>query len=1146
MTKNEHLSLKKANIRRTCRIMRVLFLCLTLGIGVCFSNNSYSQSTKISLNLNNKTIKQVLTEIEKNSEFVFFYQDDIIDVNRRVSVNADNETIEDILNEILSVSDNTYFVSDRSIYIVKDELDSNINDIEQQQKKQITGVVYDALGESIIGANIIEKGTTNGTVTDIDGKFTLHVDNNAVLLVSYIGYLTQEISTADKTSFEITLQEDTQSLEELVVTGFGLAQKKATLTGTISSISSSDIERSNASTTSGALVGKIAGLNTRQVNGEPGQGTYMNIRNMGTPLFVIDGMQCDEGQFNNIDFNDIESISILKDASASIYGMRAANGVVVVTTKRGKKDTKNTVSFNGYYGWQSLSLYAKPADSKTYVTNYVQSETISGTDRTISQEDYAKWQAGTEKGYQGFDWADFIWRTAPQYYMNLNVSGGTGKTNYYVSMGRMEQEAMIRNFNGFNRTNVQTNIDMQINDRLKLGASMNGRVEQRRNPASPESNVYWIPRWSMYRNLPTKRPYANDNPLYPQYVSSYGMTNFAIYNYDQLGYSDDTWRVIQLNGDIEYKLLEGLKLKGLFGYYFTYNRNDKHEYSYSLYSYDPIADSYDEIEAKPAGSRWRGTSHSETLTSNIQLAYNKQFELHKVDAVAGFEAIKVDNPGYNMNSIPVSNVIDLIDFKSLNGFSDWRQNNASARLGWLINVNYDYSNKYLMQFSARYDGSWKFPPNHRWGFFPSGSLGWRISEEVFWQNTNLTKFIDDFKIRASYGVVGDDNVSGYGNFDYLSGYVYNSGTSGVIDGEYIVGSQARGLAVTTLSWMKAKILDVGFDAAFLGNRLIAQFDYFRRLRTGLPESRYDVSIPVEVGFSLPKENLNSDMHKGVDMAVKWSDKVGDFNYSIGGNMTYSRFYNWEQYKPRFGNSWEYYRNSAHHRIGNINWGYEAIGQFQNWEEIAVYPIDIDGQGNKTIRPGDIIYKDVNKDGVINWMDERPIGYAEGQIPSLNWGLNFSFDWKEFDLAFDLTGGALSSWSRNWEGMRPFHDGGNNPQYYMEDTWHLADIWDVNSEYLPGKYPVLIAGNNNHSNYSRHSTFWTVNTNYLKLRNIEIGYAFPKTWLSKIQLSELRLYLSGTNLITWTNTFHTDPETTNDAGLDYPGARVINIGLNVKF
>lgn len=1128
-----------SNIKYFFRIMRISLFLLFVCVWQAMATGVEAQNAEIKISSNSLTIRQLIKEIEEQTDYLVVFRDQDIDVNEVISFPANSAKVSELLDNLARNSDVGYRFENDYITLIHEPVKAT------QDKKKIAGTVHDVNGDPVVGANIVEKGTVNGTISDIEGHFSLSVSTDATLTISYIGYKPVEIKVANRPSLSIILQEDSEVLDEVVITGFGLSQKKATLTGAISSINSNDIERSNASTTSGALVGKIAGLNTRQVNGEPGQSTYLNIRNMGTPLFVIDGMQCDEGQFNNIDFNDIESISILKDASAAIYGMRAANGVVVVTTKRGKKNSRNTVSFNGYYGWQSLSKFAHPADAKTYVKSYIQSETISGANRTYTPEDWEKWQAGTEKGYTGFDWADFIFRTAPQYYANINVSGGSEKTNYYFSIGRMDQAAMLRNFDGFNRTNVQMNIDAQINNRLKIGASMNGRVEQRKNPASPESNIYWIPRWSLFRNLPTKGPYANDNPEYPQFVSSYGMTNFAIFNYDQLGYSNDIWRVLQLNGDIEYKIWDNLKIKGLFGYYLTYNRNDKHEYSYNLYSYDPATDVYNEIKAKPAGGHYRGTSHSETLTSNIQLSYDKKIGNHKIDAVVGFEAMKVDNPGYSINSVPVSNVIDLIDYNSINSFSDWRQNNASARLGWLGRATYDYANKYMLEFSARYDGSWKFPPNHRWGFFPSGSVGWRISQEAFWQESKLAKVFNDLKIRGSYGIVGDDNVSGYGNFDYLTGYYYNA-TSGVIDGELVLGSQARGLAVTSLSWMKAKILDVGLDAAFLNNRLMAQFDFFRRLRTGLPASRYDLSIPKEAGFDLPKENLNTDMHRGFDIAIKWSDKISDFSYSVGGNMTYARFWDWEQYKPRFGNSWEYYRNSIHHRVGYINWGYEAIGQFQNWEEIATYPVDLDGQGNKTMRPGDIIYKDVNNDKIINSMDERPIGYAEGQMPVINFGFNFSFAWKGFDLAFDFTGGAVGSWSRNWEGMRPFHDGGNNPQYYMEDTWHLADIWDAESEYLPGKNPVLIAGNNNHSNYARHSTFWTVNTKYLKLRNLEFGYTFPKEWLSKISLSDLRIYVSGTNLFTLTNTFQTDPETTNDAGLDYPTSRVVNIGLNVKF
>ena len=408
----------------------------------------------------------------------------------------------------------------------------------------------------------------------------------------------------------------------------------------------------------------------------------------------------------------------------------------------------------------------------------------------------------------------------------------------------------------------------------------------------------------------------------------------------------------------------------------------------------------------------------------------------------------------------------------------------------------------------------------------------------------MSSIFSDFKLRGSYGLVGDDNVDGYAAFDYMTGYNYKNGGS-VIDGEYTIGSVPRGLPVTTLSWIKAKILDIGFDAAFLDNRLTGQFDFFRRHRTGLPASRYDVLLPSEVGFSLPKENLNSDVHMGYDAIVKWSDRINDFTYSIGGNVTYARFYDWEQYKPRFSNSWDVYRNSIDHRFGYVNWGLEAIGQFESWEEIATYPIDNDRQGNKTLRPGDIKYKDVNGDGVINSMDERPVGYREGATPVLNWGLNFAFGWKGFDLSFDLTGGALASWYQDYEQRNPFHDGGNNPQYYMEDTWHLADIWDADSELIKGTYPMLLIGNSSHSNYW-NSTFWKKNVKYVKLRNLEFGYTLPKHIIQKVLISDLRFYVAGTNLFTITNIKGVDPESDQTNGLGYPTTRVINIGMNLKF
>ena len=1013
------------------------------------------------------------------------------------------------------------------------------------QNINVSGTVIDTYGEPLVGVTIQLQGTAVGTVTDIEGNFTLaNVAPNAVLEVSYVGMKTQLVNVNGRRTLNITLEDDSEVLSEVVVTGFGLAQRKESLTSAIAVIGAADISRSKASTSSGALVGKIAGINSRQPDGRPGASTNIQIRNMGTPLFVIDGIQSDEGQFNNIDFNDIESISVLKDASASIYGVRAANGVVVVNTKRGARNTKNTVTLNTYYGMQSLYDFPKPASATTYIKNYIQSETVQGrTNYRYTKEDYEKWQQGTEKGYVPFDWYDFIFETSPQTYINANISGGSDKINYYMSVSNLNQDAIIVNYGGFNRTNVQMNLSANISDRLRIGGGMNGRIEKRMNPGVPGGDDYWLPRFGTFRNLPTRRPFANDNPLYPTMTSTDPGTNFAWLTYDLSGKYQEAWRVVQLNFEAEYEILDGLKARALASYYLANQKLDNQEYTYKLYDYNAETDTYPVMFENNNPWRERRQGFVEEVTSNIQLSYNKRFADHTIAAVLGMEAIKRDDPSTWVHSIPTSNALHLIDYETMDTYDD-RGNNTQARLGYMSRINYDFANKYLVEFSARYDGSWKFPPNHRWGFFPSGSLGWRISEEIFWRDSKLSDIFSDLKLRGSYGLLGHDNVSGYNAFDYMGGYTYKNGGS-VIDGKYTIGSVPRGLPVTTLSWIKARILDVGLDASFFDGKLSGSFDYFRRIRTGLPASRYDILLPSEVGFSLPRENLNSDMHKGYDFAVNWKDKASDLTYSIGANVTYSRFFDWEQYKPRFSNSWNVYRNSIHQRFGYINWGLEADGQFQSWEEIASWPIDNDRQGNRTLRPGDIKYKDVNGDGVINGMDERPIGYRQDSTPVLNFGMNFSFLWRGFDLAFDLTGGGMSTWYQEWEQRNPFHDGGNNPQYYMENTWRLADIWDANSELIPGKYPMLLIGNSSHSNYW-NSTFWKKNVRYIKVRNLEFGYTVPKSIINKASISDLRLYVAGQNLFGFTNLIGVDPEIQDTNGLAYSTMRIINVGLTLKF
>lgn len=1023
-------------------------------------------------------------------------------------------------------------------------------------QKTIKGVIKDKDGNPVVGATVTLKSKSSIAVsTDENGAFMLAgVNIGELLSITSVGYLSQEVPAA--VNLAITLQDDNSRIEEVVVVGYG-TQKKESVTGAITAISSQDISRSVATTTSGALVGKIAGVNSRMQDGRPGASTGISIRNMGTPLYVIDGVQKDEGQFNNLDFNDIESVSVLKDAAAAIYGVRAANGVVVVTTKKGKRGDNNTFNVNSYYGWQSMFRFPKPADASTYVKSYIQSDAILGTkEPAYTLGDLEKWQQGTEKGYRPFDWYDYILKTSPQTYISGNVSGGSEKINYYLSVGHLDQKSIIRNYGGFNRTNVQMNIDASVSKRLKIGANLNGRIEQRKQPGVPGADDTWQALFAIYRNLPTARPFANDNPLYPTQTSPNAETNFAMLNYDLSGEYQEKWRVMQLNFNAEYRITDDLIAKGTIGYYLANKWMDNQEFTYKLYGYDEKTDTYPVTFSMDNPWRERSISQVEEISTQFTLNYNKRFGKHGVNAVLAAESIKRDNPDVYVHDRPASNALSLIYFQTMDTYNDTGIN-TQARAGFAGRVNYDYDQKYLLELSSRYDGSWKFAPGSRWGFFPSVSAGWRVSSEKFWSE-GLRKVFDDVKLRGSYGVLGDDNLDAwdYFAFGYLSGYNYfrkptrdgyQNITGSTIDGKYVIGSQARGLPVKTLSWIQAHMLNVGLDFSTLNGKLTGSIDFFKRKRSGLPAKREDVLIPNEVGFSLPYENLNSDMHKGIDGSIMWRSKVGELNYFVGGNFTFARQIDGEQYKPRFGNSWDQYRNSIFDRYAYLNWGLHATGQFQSWEEIANYDVDNDRQGNSTLRPGDIKYEDINGDKVINELDQRPIGYRQGGLPYFNYGINLGGQFKGFDLAVDLTGAAFASYRPNYEAMNPFHDGGNNPQYYMENQWMLSDITNPNSTLIPGKYPTLIKGNQNHSNYW-HSDFWLTNVNYIKLRNLQIGYTLPDKWMKPRGIQKLRIYTMMQNLFSIDNLgdMKIDPEITSDSGVQYPTNRVINVGVNLTF
>lgn len=1023
-------------------------------------------------------------------------------------------------------------------------------------QNQVTGHVADATGEPIIGANVTVKGTTVGTITDIDGNFTLEVGStDGTLVVSFIGYKSAEVAIKGKSPINVILQEDTETLDEVVVVGYGTQNRKS-LTGAISDVKSESLTRSVSTTTAGALSGKIAGISTRAKDARPGKGISLEIRNMGAPLYVIDGIPyggntgndwlvnsevSGNDVFNSLNIEDIESITVLKDASAAIYGLRASNGVVLVTTKKGKKNEKVSINVNGYYGWQNLTRFPELANAEQYTRGLAEAAQNRGEDpnSVYTKEELAKWAAGTEKGYKSYDYYDMIMRkNVPQYHVNASVTGGSERTNYYLSVAHTSQEAMMPDFN-YQRTNFQLNLDTKITNRFTIGAQVSGRYEKTNDVGLPGGDGYYSAILAVFKMRPIDSPYANDNPNYIRNIDSYrNGYNPAAFRRDIAGYKDSMTRYANINAYAQYDFGFGLTAKATFSYGYTNSRFDGYQYAYQIYTYDEASDTYNGTNA---AGRWRLQIDRSVPTRymQLQLNYNKQIKDHNISAVLGYEASDYDWSKKTYGTEPSTDYLPLLQMDEINSFGDeW---SYEARAGWLARVNYDYAHKYLVELLARYDGSYLYAPSQRWGFFPGASIGWRISEENFF--APLKSVVDDLKIRASIGQTGTE--SGVSLFGYLSGYNWNQG-SAVLDGEYVTGLNQRGLPVTNLSWTKNTTKNIGFDLTMFGNRLTISADAFRKDITGVPAARYDVLLPSEVGYSLPNENLNKQAYIGTEAMATWTDHIGDFNYRVSGNITFSRYRNIESYKPRFSNSWDEYRNSSEDRWGGIYWGYQVIGQFQSEEEIKNYPVNLDGQGNTTLLPGDLIYKDVNNDGVINSMDERPIGFPEGWAPILSFGGNIGLEWKGIDLNIDFSGGAMQGWRQNYELTNAYHNGGNSPAYLLEDRWHRLDLYDPESEWVPGRYPAIRNGEFAYNN--KNSDFWLHNVHYLRISNLEIGYSLPTWMLKPIHAQKVRIYGSVSNLCSFDNVhqYGIDPEITAAAAVVYPQQRTFLVGFNVTF
>ncbi|MEL7589020.1 MAG: TonB-dependent receptor [Prolixibacteraceae bacterium] len=1115
--------------------MRIMLFVLFAAVSQVFATNLYSQSTRLSLNMKDSEIKDVLQEIENRTSFFFMYNAAQVNVSKKVNIECESMPVSEILKELFRDTNVIFEINNRQIALTVSEGRS------MQPVGKVSGTVTDSSGDVLPGVAITIKGITQGTVSDFEGKYTLsNVPDNAILVFSFVGMRTKEISVAGKALVNVELEEETIGIEEVVAVGYG-SMKKVNLTGAISNIQSEDLNRSRTSTVSQALIGKMAGVQTRLMDGRPGASAQLQIRNLGTPLYIIDGIPGTASDFNNIDVNDIENISVLKDASAAIYGIRAGNGVVLITTKLGVEQKKPRININAYYGLQGFTRFPQQANAYQYMRGLAESSQNLRQATTITPEELGKWKEGkklSDGDYRSMDYLDYMIGSSPQIYINPSATGGTDRFKYHFSLSHLDQKATIESY-FFKRSSVQANLEASLAKGFRIGTQISGRVEHRHQagvPGDDYSAVFNV----ITKMWPTERPYANDNPKYINSTHSINV-NPATYVEDVTGWNDVLNRVVRTNLYGIYDFDFGLQIKGTYSYQYAGWTDDGQEKTYDAYKYDPASDTYHVVMGGGNQNPIRRTSRRniEDKFAQLQVSYDKTIKDHSVSAVIAYERSENDNTYLFARTVPKTNYMPIMLFEELNSFTDeWTQ---QARASYIGRFNYNYKGRYLLEFLGRYDGSYLYSSDKRWGFFPGISMGWRISDESFFTST-LANVFSDLKLRVSYGQVGSE--TGVSAYDYLGGFNWAQGNY-MFDGNLVTGIQPRGLPVTNLSWVTMESINLGLDFSFLKNKLSGQLDLFKRKVTGIPAAKYDVLLPSEVGYTLPNENLNSTANLGIEGMIQYRGNVRDLNYSVGINATLSRQKLLHTYKPRFGNLYDEYRNSTEMRWGENTWGYHCIGQFQSQEEIDTHPVNIDGQGNRTLLPGDLIYEDFNGDNIVNSYDEQPISYRTTQDnPYLNFGVSSSFYYKGFSIAMDFSGATMQSFFLNRELKIPYYDNGNSPAFLLEDRWHREDPFDPSSAWIPGTYPAVRKNMTSHSNFKTND-FYHVNMTYFRMKNFEIGYDFPFKFFGNTTDSNIRIYTNISNLFSIDNVgkkFGIDPEVADFGGRVYPQTRVYNFGL----
>lgn len=1011
----------------------------------------------------------------------------------------------------------------------------------EPQQQQANGKVTDSnTGEPLIGATIMVKGTTIGVTTSIEGTYTINVpDNSATLVFSYVGYTTQEIPVSGRATINIALMPILTGLEEVVVVGYGTTTK-ATLTGAVSAVGNKDLRVTTAENFSSQLAGKLPGLRVIGRAGQPGDFVgFYDIRGLGTPLIVIDGVVRTNDDFVRLSPTDVEQISILKDASAAVYGVKAANGVILVTTKGGVVG-KPKITFNGSSSLSQMINLPRQMNAYEFALITTQSEINRGVaagSTTYSQDDLNKFKDGTYPSTDMF--AQCINTVVPKYYGNINIEGGTDRIKYYTSFGYLYQKGIYKtDINNYGRFNLRSTVSGKITDNLQAELRLEAYSDKQGRTTGSSGGTgesLFVPIWIHY--LPTNPVYANNNPDYLGGALD-GGNPWGLINPDIAGILETFNKSFSGQYSLNYEapFLKGLKARATVGYDMRDRRERNWRKEFTLYKYDAVKDQYGILVTQNGPTNLQSVwSLYEKYTMIGQLNYNTQlFTDHSLRASLIYEDRyeKADNLTASKDfAIPLDQFYAGITNPLVSSSTGGVYSNDNQSI--VGRINYDISSKYLLEVGFNYNGSSKFPKGKRWGFFPYATVGWRLSEENFFKDA--LPIVTNMKLRGSWGLMGDDAAS---SFQFITGYNYPSGNF-IINDVAVSGLGFRGLPNPNITWYTANTKNIGLDASIKNGLINLSVDIFRRDRTGLLGTRA-LTIPGTVGATLPQENLNSDMRQGIEVVLGHSRTVGKIVYDVSANFSYTRGQATYIERTPDANSYLSWRNNTTNRWDNIQWGYVYAGQFQSQEDLNTSP-DHDGYGNKTLLPGDLKYEDINKDGQITSLDQKPIG--RGTVPDISFGLNSSVSYRNFDIAISLQGATHYNHMR-WSILRGPLAWNRNSWDIFLDNWHHENVYDINSAWVPGKYPAAATRGTPPSNQN-NSGFWMDDPTYLRLKNLEIGYTLKsKSVLSKLKIESLRAYISGNNVLTWTGMPYVDPEILQD--YNYPMSRDFTFGVSVTF